>query len=103
MAIHLARSLLRRYPALRSTWPLQQASAWRRERNLNYRIGVDGGIDFTTAAECAQAGADTFISGTGLFKHRNLAAAVRKMRKAVETSQSDAQSSEAIQRPLQRM
>src|SRR2546425_5315376 len=42
---------------------IQQASAWRRERNLTYRIGVDGGIDSKTAAECARAGADTFISG----------------------------------------
>jgi ribulose-phosphate 3-epimerase len=60
---------------------IQQAAAWRRERNLNYHIGVDGGVDFKTAAECARAGADTFISGTALFGQRNLAAAVRKMRK----------------------
>src|SRR2546426_618912 len=51
---------------------IQQAAAWRREKNLSYRIGVDGGIDFQTAVECARAGADTFISGTGLFGHRNL-------------------------------
>jgi ribulose-phosphate 3-epimerase len=65
---------------------IQQANEWRRERNLSYNIGVDGGIDLTTAAECARAGADTFISGTGLFQHRNLGAAVRKMRKTVEGS-----------------
>src|SRR5262245_26015174 len=39
---------------------IQQARAWRSEKNLSYNIGVDGGVDFTTAAECAQAGADTF-------------------------------------------
>src|SRR5436190_13665857 len=70
---------------------IQQASAWRRERTLNYYIGVDGGIDFKTAAECAHAGADAFISGTGLFSHRNLGAAVRKMRKAVEASRAKSQ------------
>jgi hypothetical protein len=37
MAIHLARSLLRRYPALRSTWPLQQASAWRERQSRRAR------------------------------------------------------------------
>jgi len=74
---------------------IQQARAWRGERKLSYRIGVDGGIDFKTAAECAHAGADTFISGTGLFKHRNLGAAVRKMRKAVEASRTNPQSSTA--------
>jgi len=60
-----------------------QAAAWRREKNLAYRIGVDGGIDFQTAVECARAGADTFISGTGVFAHRNLRAAVAKMRRLI--------------------
>lgn len=71
-------------PFIRETLPkIQQAENWRREKSLNYRIEVDGGITFSTAAECAQAGADTFVSGTGLFGHRNLAAAVKKMRKIV--------------------
>ncbi|HZR21158.1 MAG TPA: ribulose-phosphate 3-epimerase [Verrucomicrobiae bacterium] len=65
---------------------IQQAAAWRRERNLRYHIGVDGGVDFKTAPECAHAGADTFISGTTLFAQRNLGAAVRKMRKLVEAA-----------------
>lgn len=60
---------------------IQQAYAWRRDNKLSYRIGVDGGINFQTAAECAHAGADTFISGTGVFGHRNLKAAINKMRK----------------------
>ena len=58
---------------------IQQAYAWRTENKLSYRIGVDGGINFTTAAECARAGADTFISGTGLFAQRSLKGAVKKM------------------------
>ncbi|PWU20737.1 MAG: ribulose-phosphate 3-epimerase [Verrucomicrobia bacterium] len=62
---------------------VQQAREWREQKKLNYRIGVDGGIEFKTAAECAEAGADTFISGTGLFAHRNLRAAVKKMRAGV--------------------
>src|SRR5712672_2549848 len=53
---------------------IQQAQAWRRTRNLNYNIGVDGGVDFKTAGECARVGADAFISGTTLFSQRNLAA-----------------------------
>jgi ribulose-phosphate 3-epimerase len=59
---------------------IQQAFTWRSEKNLNYRIEVDGGITFEKAAECARAGADTFVSGTGLFGKRNLKAAVQKMR-----------------------
>lgn len=62
---------------------IQQADAWRREQELPYRIEVDGGIKFETAVECARAGADTFVSGTGLFNQRNMKAAVRKMRRLV--------------------
>ena len=69
---------------------IQQAQEWRRERGLSYTIGVDGGIDFKTATECARAGADTFISGTTLFGQRNFTAAVRKLRKAAEAGQPKA-------------
>lgn len=65
---------------------IQQAAAWRRERGLDYHIQVDGGINFQTAAECARAGADVFVSGTTLFGQRNLKAAVAKMRKVVNAA-----------------
>lgn len=68
-------------PFIVETLPkVQQAAAWRRERAFKYRIEVDGGITFQTAAECAHAGADTFVSGTGLFARPNMKAAVAKMR-----------------------
>ena len=60
---------------------IQQALAWRTERKLNYRIEVDGGINFDTVGECARAGADTFVAGTALFRQQNMSAAVKKMRK----------------------
>jgi ribulose-phosphate 3-epimerase len=63
---------------------IQQAYAWRQEKCLDYNIGVDGGVDFKTAPECAHVGADVFISGTALFGRPNFGAAVRKMRKIVE-------------------
>ena len=62
---------------------IQQAAAWRRERDLAYRIEVDGGITLETAVECASAGADTFVSGTALFKQRQMGRAVQAMRQAV--------------------
>jgi ribulose-phosphate 3-epimerase len=65
---------------------IQQAAAWRREKNLRYHISVDGGIDFSTAPECARVGADAFISGTTLFHAHNLRAAVSKMRRLVSGS-----------------
>jgi len=62
---------------------IQQAYSWRKRENLSFRIEVDGGITFPTANECARAGADTFVSGTGLFRHRNMKWAVNKMRDGV--------------------
>ena len=62
---------------------IQQADTWRRERKLNYRLQVDGGINNQTAGECARAGADTFVAGTALFQQHNMAAAVKRMRKIV--------------------
>jgi ribulose-phosphate 3-epimerase len=62
---------------------IQQAEAWRREKNLRYQISVDGGINLQTAAECARAGADTFVAGTSLFGQRSLKVAINKMRKIV--------------------
>ncbi len=62
---------------------IAQANTWRNERSLAYRIEVDGGISQDTAAECAIAGADTFVSGTALFASPNMKTALAKMRKAV--------------------
>ncbi len=47
---------------------LRQIDQWRRERNLPFRLEVDGGIDLATAAECRAEGADTFVAGTSFFK-----------------------------------
>ena len=71
-------------PFITETLPkIQQARAWRSKLRLDHRIEVDGGINFQTAVECAHAGADTFVSGTGLFQQRNLKAALKKMQKLV--------------------
>jgi len=63
---------------------IQQVHKWRKAKNLNFRIEVDGGIDYETVAHCAKAGADTFVSGTTLFASRNMRNAVQKMRGAAE-------------------
>jgi ribulose-phosphate 3-epimerase len=75
---------------------IQQVFAWRRESRLGYHIGVDGGIDFQTAAECSRAGADAFVSGTTIFRQRSLRAAVKKLRKIVEAARP-------VSRDLQRV
>jgi ribulose-phosphate 3-epimerase len=69
---------------IRETVPkIQQAEAWRRKKRLSFRISVDGGITLQTAAECAQAGADTFVAGTSLFGPGSIKSRVAKMRKII--------------------
>jgi ribulose-phosphate 3-epimerase len=65
---------------------VQQGLSWRQEKSLGYRIEVDGGINFQTAADCARAGADTFVSGTGLFRYRNFKAALAKMQRITDAA-----------------
>ena len=62
---------------------VELAAQWRLDLGLSYRIEVDGGIDLDTSPLCARAGADTFVAGTALFKHRRLGQAIAKMREAV--------------------
>ena len=53
---------------------ISQLATWRKVRNLNFRLEVDGGVDPATAAECRAAGADTFVAGTSFFKAPDQAA-----------------------------
>lgn len=76
---------------------IQQAAEWRSVGRLNYRIGVDGGINFQTAVECARAGADVLVSGTTLFGCRNLKAAVAKMRRLVSAAHTPSASGSPLQ------
>jgi len=53
---------------------LQEIDTWRRERELEFRLEVDGGVDLTTGPLCRAAGADTFVAGTAFFKAEDRAA-----------------------------
>ena len=53
-----------------------------RERNLNTRIEIDGGIDETNIGEIAEAGVEIFVAGSAVFKKENLAEAVQNLLKA---------------------
>jgi len=53
---------------------IRQLAGWRRERGLNFRLEVDGGIDLTNVEDCHAAGADTFVAGTSFYKAKDRAA-----------------------------
>jgi ribulose-phosphate 3-epimerase len=65
---------------------IQQASAWRRDKALSCRISVDGGINDETGADCARAGADTFVAGTSLFEAIDMKSAVTQLRRSVNVA-----------------
>ena len=46
----------------------KELAALRAQRNLNFRIQVDGGVTVETAELCRGACVDTFVAGTAFFK-----------------------------------
>jgi ribulose-phosphate 3-epimerase len=60
---------------------IRQLHQWRARYNAAFRIEVDGGVDLENAGELAQAGANTFVAGTSIFRTPDPAAATRQMRK----------------------
>jgi ribulose-phosphate 3-epimerase len=54
---------------------------------LNHRplIEVDGGINLENVGDMARAGADVFVSGSGIFKTNSYAKTIREMRRKIET------------------
>jgi len=51
------------------------------KRGLNVEIEVDGGIKIDNIAEVAAAGADVFVSGSGVFGTKDYAATIDELRK----------------------
>ncbi len=56
--------------------------------NSEYKplISVDGGIKLDNIREVAEAGADIFVSGSGIFKTENYAETILAMRREVENA-----------------
>ena len=50
---------------------IYELSKLRTKNNLNYKIEVDGGIDFSNSKKAIEAGADILVSGTTIFKENN--------------------------------
>lgn len=56
-----------------------------KEENLPpFDIQVDGGINETTARQCAEAGANVFVAGTYLFQTPDMKEGVNKLRQAAQ-------------------
>ena len=53
------------------------------QKKLNIRLEVDGGIKLDNIAEVANAGADTFVSGSGIFGEKSYQDVISKMRQSL--------------------
>jgi len=56
---------------------IETVAQWRDEREAQWRIEVDGGVDAKTGQQCLSAGADTFVAGTAFFKNEDKPGFVR--------------------------
>ena len=53
------------------------------DKNLNIRLEVDWGIKLDNIAEVSKAGADTFVSGSAIFREKNYQEVISKMRQSL--------------------
>jgi ribulose-phosphate 3-epimerase len=65
---------------------IAQAARWKRERGLSFLIEVDGGIKVDNTARVAAAGAQVFVSGSGIFGTQNYRDTIAAMRQAADHS-----------------
>jgi len=67
---------------------IKKIRGWIVDRGLDIDIEVDGGVkaDWTIAA-CADAGANCFIAGSGMFKYDDLSVGCKELRTIAEAAQ----------------
>lgn len=58
----------------------------RRERNLEFRIEVDGGIDTSTVTDVVKAGAELLVAGNAVFGHGDIRSNARKLLEAARAA-----------------
>lgn len=58
---------------------IRQLDRLRTQRNLNYVIEIDGGVDLSNAREIVEAGCDWLVAGSSVFRSESPATAVRNL------------------------
>jgi len=69
---------------------IAEADAWRRDHDADFRLEVDGGIAEDTVALTVEAGADTFVAGSAVFRHDDRVAAVHRILDAARAATAGA-------------
>jgi ribulose-phosphate 3-epimerase len=58
---------------------LAELALWRREQNLSFTIGLDGGINATNCGPLIKLGADQLAIASAIFNHPNYAEAIKNI------------------------
>lgn len=67
---------------------IRKIRKWGVDRGLDFDIEVDGGVKADwTIAECADAGANCFIAGSGMFAYDDLSVGCQELRTIAEAAQ----------------
>jgi len=61
----------------------KKAHQIRLQKGYRFRLEMDGGISSSNIARCKEAGADTFVSGSAIFKTKDYAGTIRAFREAL--------------------
>lgn len=59
---------------------VRAARTWQQSRDSQLDVEVDGGINFDTAKVCVENGANVLVAGTSIFRTKDYANAVEKLR-----------------------
>jgi ribulose-phosphate 3-epimerase len=62
---------------------IRELKSIREERELNFLIEVDGGVDTNTAKKLKDAGTDVFVSGSAIFSKDNATAAALELKNLI--------------------
>jgi ribulose-phosphate 3-epimerase len=60
------------------------ARRFRERHGLDFLIEVDGGVKTSNVASVAEAGADVFVIGTGIFEAESYATRIAELRREIE-------------------
>ena len=67
---------------------IKKIRKWGVDRGLDFDIEVDGGVKADwTIAECADAGANCFIAGSGMFKYEDRSVGCSELRQIATAAQ----------------
>ena len=75
---------------------IAQLAKIRRERGLNFRIEVDGGVSHETVADIVRAGAELLVAGSAVFDGHDIAANARNLLKAAQEAAPQERRAEVV-------